>query len=245
MHIGRDLCCHLDEIAEAVAKAMWRLKHLKDDQIIADLAETTDPGFAENLPGGNLYKAGIKFGWQYARLTWTGLYKIFPDPKDRRQVLFHMADFYGLVPEMPITEEIMRLVNKRPVNLFEVPGMKELLGQSVDDIIVPKLTESQRYTFSNVRYGRRFPPSSFTLDALLNNWEPLFTPDEEEAAFVDDSWLLLTRRIHEILNEHGLWTPLVWTQAERARRIELGWDEQYNFSKLGNELVAKRKQPNA
>ncbi|MCR4312073.1 MAG: hypothetical protein NUV56_02200 [Candidatus Uhrbacteria bacterium] len=223
--------------------AQREIESRNEEECVAALGAAIDWGKHREI-GKKFSARGIHFGHQYARLTWETLREILPNREELAKATRQLAQYHGLLPDMRVPEDVMRVVLHRPTNLFAVEGMEEFLAAKVNDAIVPKLTEAEIGTLDDVRYTQRLAPSSYAINNLIENWHAIFNPKSEgEVDQADsESWLKLSTRIHEILAERGLWTNVVWTNAERARRIQLGWDLAHEMDRRIAE-VQKRNGP--
>ncbi len=192
-----------------------------------------------------LSRYGVERVIDYAILTHGRLEEIVPDHTRRMNLERFMAKHYGVLVDTPFTEEHLRVVEGRPDNLYADPAMKALLLGGLDPV-VGKLDVRDQDTLRIIRFSRRFPPSSGIVDGLCQNFNTIFYPAERDVPynkFSRNGWSEVAGRVQHILREIGLWAPIVWTTAERARRIELGVDEEHAMRIRIDEIRRRHGKP--
>lgn len=175
-----------------------------------------DPDPANKLPA-----LGIRFGWQYAKLTHGELERLVPDRKSRAGIMVVLAAM-GLLPDTQFSEEHLRYFQGRPSNLF-VDQIKIALAMlSIDAFIALHGSGHLKYEHSVLGpYLSRC--SVYTvLDFVTCD------VDELQQQLVRRSGKLHSTRYLELLNvlvgTHGLWTSLWLTPDEQ--KIVQSWNEK-------------------
>lgn len=217
----------------ATRAAVRKLRNLDIAAILALLRaevvfDTHTPETAKALQ--LLNDAGIRFCWQYARLSTTELTKILSLEQRMRHVRYTMAMRYGVLPDTTLTETDLRDILERPRNLYAVShaARKWLECSLGSDDAKALFGEHHVSDHDRMRIESLLNDvSKATIGEMAVNWKVVIhmLQSPERGFFVTDRHIedlkvhgTVDKRLERMLAALGLWAPLVWTDEERAAR---------------------------